>query len=182
MRRGTPIETFVERHSGGGGVVGWVGQGLSLIKLDNKLTQLQLPLDAPLDGLWWWSYWLQMLRDIIFSLLFSFISGNKRVISSITSQRKEGRESRESEQRFTFYNAIQPARSLLGNKWNNWNSIHYTVYVSIQYVLSVWEWQARMSMNTKTNKLQHVQSLHLPLSKLNIQTSDNSLFPNVTIF
>ena len=52
MRRGTPIETFVERHSGGGGVVGWVGQGLSLIKLDNKLTQLQLPLDAPLDGLW----------------------------------------------------------------------------------------------------------------------------------
>ena len=125
------------------------------------------------------SYWLQMLRDIIFSLLFSFISGNKRVISSITSQRKEGRESRESEQRFTFYNAIQPARSLLGNKWNNWNSIHYTVYVSIQYVLSVREWQARMSMNTKTNKLQHVQSLHLPLSKLNIQTSDNSLFPNI---
>ena len=33
-------------------VVVLVGQGLSLIKLDNKLTQLQLPLDAPLDGLW----------------------------------------------------------------------------------------------------------------------------------
>ena len=40
---GTPIETFVDRRR----------LDLSLIKVDNKLTQLQLLLDATVDG-WGW--------------------------------------------------------------------------------------------------------------------------------
>ena len=68
----------------------WAAQQniLSLIKVDNKLTQLQLlVIWRSMSGWGWYTGTeLQMVQDIIFSLWFCFISGNKRVISFITSQ------------------------------------------------------------------------------------------------
>ena len=94
-------------------------------------------VDGKMGG-WGWLV-VQMVQDIIFSLLFCFISGNKRGVSSITSQgTADWRIRKIFPSTLLLPPTTRPAMCLSRNKWSNSKPYMYPICFVCKRMTSLW--------------------------------------------